>query len=171
MEQRLARFVVYAITLGILYVVIGLVSSRGIPSETNRSQYVVKMPGALKAVYLALFLMGILLFLVFLFFKLKGNPSITNGNFRMALIISGIGLFVMIYASRWKIVVDHGELKFFRMFRKTVEVRIGDLDTVQIGSKSQLILSKEGKKLAVVDVLCDNSELLEEDLKSNGKLP
>ena len=170
MEKTLIKFIVYAIAMSIIYIVIDRLNHRAIPAEANRDNYVVRMPSALKFVYLALFLMGILLFLVFLFFKLKGNPSITAGNFWLSLVVSGIGLFVMILCSRWMITVEQGQMSIHRLFHKTETVKMEDLDQVEVGSKLQLILFMDGKKLITVDSLCDNYLLLEEDLKKLGKI-
>lgn len=170
MEHKLIRFVVYAVALCILYVVIDRVNNKGTSEKTDSLFYVVKIPDALSYVYLAFFLMGLLLFAIFLFFKLKGNSSITTGNFVFALIISSIGLLVMIWASKWHIVVNNGTLEIYRMFHKTTTVQASQLDHVEIGKKSELILYSDGKKLITIDCLCDNYDLLAEDLKREGKL-
>lgn len=170
MESDLIRFIVYAASMGILYSVISFLNKRNTPSETDRQQYVVKMPDALKYVYFSMFLMGIILFVVFLFFRLKGNPSITSGNFWLALTVCFIGLYVMIMSTKWQIVIHHGMLEICRLFHKPEGIQIIDLDMAEVGNKSQLILFKEGKKLITIDVLCDNYDLLVEDLKKAGRL-
>lgn len=137
---------------------------------TQKQNYVVKMPTLLKYVYLILFISGLFLFVFFAILKINGNPSITNGNFLMALIISAIGLVVMSYATKWQIVVEQGKMEIHRPFHKTKIFRMSELNRVQKGKKSELILSANGKKLVVVDPLCDNYELLKKNLKEVGKL-
>ena len=170
MEQKLIKFIVYAITMSIIYIVIDRLNHRAVPAETNRDNYVVRMPSALKFVYLVLFLMGMLLFFIFLISKLKGSPSITAGHFWMSLVISGIGLFVMILCSRWMITVEQNQMNIHRLFHKPETVKMEDLDRVEVGSKLQLILFLDGRKLVTVDALCDNYSLLEEDLRELGKI-
>lgn len=170
MGHRLIRFVVYAVALCIIYLVIDRLNHKGISDNADSSSYVVKMPNALSYVYLVFFLMGLLLFVVFLFFKLKGNPSITTGNFVFALIFSAIGLSVMIWASKWHVIANNGTLEIYRMFHGTTTVHISDLDYAKIGKKAELALYLKGEKLITVDCLCDNYDLLTKDLKREGKL-
>ena len=171
MEKNVIRYIIYAITIGVIYFVINRLNNRSIPSGNGHGRYAVTIPAAVKYVYFSLFLLGMMLFAVFLIFKMKGNTSIKSGNFCFALIISVIGLLVMILSTRWKIMVDSGQLVIYKMFNKAETVMIKDLDMAEIGSKSQLILSKDGKQLVVIDALCDNYSLLKEDLREYGKLP
>ena len=81
----MVRFVVYAVTLCVIYSVIDRLSHKGISENADSSSYVVKTPKALSYVYVVFFLMGLLLFVVFIIFKLKGNPSITTGDLCLLL--------------------------------------------------------------------------------------
>lgn len=166
----MVRFVVYAVTLCVIYSVIDRLSHKGISKNADSSSYIVKTPKALSYVYVVFFLMGLLLFVVFIIFKLKGNPSITTGDFVFALIFSVIGLFVMTWASRWHVIAKNGTLEIHRMFHRTTTVQITDLDHAEIGKKTELVLYLSGEKLITIDCLCDNYDLLIKDLKREGKI-
>ena len=51
----------------------------------NDSHYIVRVPSALKYVYMTMFILGIILFVVFLLFKAKGNASVTTGHLWFSL--------------------------------------------------------------------------------------
>ena len=102
----MVRLFIYAVAMMIINIMINYLDQRGTKSVSgDNTNYVVRIPAMLKYVYFALFAMGMLLFFVFLFFKIKGNESITTGNFVTALVICTIGLLVMTFAAKWHIVV------------------------------------------------------------------
>lgn len=171
MEYRMIRFLIYAITMGILSLIINYMDQRGTRLlSSDKTHYVVRIPAMLKYVYFALFMMGVILFFVFLFFKLKGNPSITKGNFVTALVICAIGLIVMMIAAKWHIVVDNDRFIVYRLFGKTETVLFNDLDNAIEGSKGQIEVYRGGKKIVTVDLLCDNYDLFCDSLSQYGKL-
>lgn len=173
MSSRMIKFIVYALTIGVLYAVINYLNTR---DNTGRSggqddlHYVVRVPLALKAVYFSIFVMGMILFAIFLFFKLKGNPSITAGNFRLALIVSGVGLVVMFFSTKWRIVVNEDQMKVHPLFGMSRTVQISDIERAEIGEKEQIEIYVDGKKLTTVDCLTDNFDRFRETLIRYGKL-
>jgi uncharacterized membrane protein YbhN (UPF0104 family) len=124
----------------------------------------------LKHVYFALFVTGVILFCVFLFFYLKGNPSITNGNFVLALVICAIGLIVMAFAARWHIVVDNDKFKVYRLFGKTKTFSFAEIDRAVEGSKGQIEVYSGGRKVVTVDLLSENYDWFCDSLRGYGKL-
>ena len=150
MGHGIVKCIVYAVTICILYIVIGLMNNRnsdGKGTSHNDSHYIVRVPSALKYVYMIMFLIGILLFFVFLLFKIKGNVTVTMGHLWFALVFAGIGLLVMIWATRWSIQVNESEIEINRMFHKKTELSISNIGNVEIGKKKKLsYLMKEGKK-------------------------
>lgn len=155
------KFLIYALTMMIISVTINYLDQRGTKSVSgDNTNYVVRIPAMLKYVYFALFAMGMLLFFVFLFFKIKGNESITTGNFVTALVICTIGLLVMTFAAKWHIVVKGDKITIYRLFGKAQTIRFADIDRAVEGSKGQIKIYKEGKRVITVDLLCDNYDLL-----------
>lgn len=166
----MSRFLVYIVTMCILSALINHLDKRGIKSlGKDGTNYVVRIPAMLKYVYFSLFAMGVLLFFVFLFFKSKGNPSITNGNFITALVICAIGLTVMAFASKWHIVVNDDKFTIYRLFGKKEIIFFSDLDNAVEGSKGQIEVYKKGKKIVTVDLLCENYDLFCDSLSKYGK--
>ena len=159
------KFIVYALTMSILYAVINYLNTR-----EDDLHYVVRIPLALKAVYFSMFVVGILLFAVFLFFKACGNPTITVGHLRVALIFAGIGLVVMFFSTKWRIVIDEEQMKVHRLFGMTRTIQISDIERAETGEKGQIEIYVNGKKLTTVDGLTDNFDRFRKTLISRGKL-
>ena len=83
MGRGIAKCIVYAVIICILYIVIGSMHNRNSGEKRgsqNDSHYIVRVPSALKYVYMTMFILGIILFVVFLLFKEKGNASLTTGH-------------------------------------------------------------------------------------------
>lgn len=165
------KTIVYALTMIMISIIVNHLDQRGTKSVSgDNTNYVVRIPAMLKYVYFALFAMGMLLFFIFLFFRIRGNESITTGNFVTALVICAVGLIVMTFAAKWHIVVREDRLTIYHLFGKTETVRFADLDRAVEGSKGQIEIYKGGKKIITVDLLCDNYDLLCDSLSSYGKL-
>lgn len=174
MTIHIVKCIICAIALGVLCGVIGyrnhrkpVVSSK----KQNDTQYVVGVPSALKYVYMAMFMLGIGLFLIFLVFKVSGNESVTMGHLYFSLVFAGIGLLVMIWASRWSILVKESKMELRRMFHKRAELFIQDIGKVEIGKKDAMILyDKVGRKLITIDGLSENYDRFARSLQLNGKI-
>ena len=83
MGRGIAKCIVYAVTICILYIVIGSMNNRNSGKKRdpqNDSHYIVHSPSALKYVYMIMFLMGIFLFFVFLLFKIKSRNERSSGE-------------------------------------------------------------------------------------------
>lgn len=118
-----------------------------------------------------MFFMGILLFFVFLLFKIKGNVTVTMGHLWFALIFAGIGLLIMIWATRWSIQVNESEIEVYRMFHKKTELSISNIGNVEIGKKEEIVIFDEkGKKIITVDGLSENYDYFIKSLRAYGKL-
>lgn len=125
----------------------------------------------MKYVYMAMFMLGIGLFLIFLVFKVSGNESVTMGHLYFSLVFAGIGLLVMIWASRWSILVKESKMELRRMFHKRAELFIQDIGKVEIGKKDAMILyDKVGRKLITIDGLSENYDRFARSLQLNGKI-
>lgn len=174
MTIHIVKCIICAIALGVLCGVIGYRNHRkpAVRSKKqNDTQYVVGVPSALKYVYMAMFMMGIGLFLIFLVFKVSGNESVTMGHLYFSLVFAGIGLLVMIWASRWSILVKESKMELRRMFHKRAELFIQDIGKVEIGKKDAMILyDKVGRKLITIDGLSENYDRFARSLQLNGKI-
>ncbi len=174
MGRGIAKCIVYAVTICILYIVIGSMNNRNSGKKRgsqNDSHYIVRIPSALKYVYMIMFLMGIFLFFVFLLFKIKGNATVTTGHLWFSLIFAGIGLLVMMWATRWSVHVDGSEMEVYKMFRGKTKVSIQDIGSVEVGKKEELILYDQGgKKLLTIHGLSDNYDRFVKSLKTYGKI-
>ena len=152
MTIHIVKCIICAIALGVLCGVIEYRNHRkpAVSSKKqNDTQYVVGVPSALKYVYMAMFMLGIGLFLIFLVFKVSGNESVTMGHLYFSLVFAGIGLLVMIWA----------------------ELFIQDIGKVEIGKKDAMILyDKVGRKLITIDGLSENYDRFARSLQLNGKI-
>lgn len=167
------RYLVYAITMCVIYAVISYLSSRDNLSRDpgqSDTNYIVRVPAALKYVYGTMFVFGIFLFFVFLFFKLKGGSSLTDGHLWFALVFAGIGLFVMVIATKWHVSVNGDRMSIYRLFHRTLEVSFSDIEKVEIGKKEELVLYQDGRKVVTIDGLSDNYDRFRNTLKQYGKI-
>lgn len=163
---------VYAVAMCVIYLVIGsLYNRKNIAGDAGQSEvcYVVKMPEALKYVYLGLFLLGVCMFGIFTFQKIQKNPTVTDGHLWMSLGVMAIGLLVVVWVNRWKVAVNGDQMEIQRLFRKNVILQVNEIERVEIGKKNRMTLYKGGKKLITVDYLADNYEWLEKTLKRNRR--
>ena len=174
MTIDIVKCIVFAIAVSILYGVIGHLNRKKIAISgkiQSDAQYIVTLPSALKYVYMAMFLLGIALFFIFLAFKVSGNESVTMGHLYFSLVFAGIGLLVMIWASRWSILVKESKMELRRMFHKRAELFIQDIGKVEIGKKDAMILyDKVGRKLITIDGLSENYDRFARSLQLNGKI-
>lgn len=170
---KTVQYIVYAVTMCVIYAVIGHLNNRnGTGSDSGQSDvnYVVKMPAALKYVYLAMFAMGMILFAFFTICGIRGIPGITVGLIRFSLIVAAIGLLVMIWVSCWRIRVDGSNMEIHKLLHRSRTVSFSEIEKVEMTKKYQLVLYKDGKKLIIVDLLADNYERLKNSLGNYGKL-
>ena len=174
MGRSIVKCVVYAITICVLYGVIEYLNNRNNSVKGNSqddTHYIVRVPSALKYVYMTMFILGIILFVVFFLFKVKGNASVTTGHLWFSLIFAGIGLLVMMWATRWSVHVDGSEMEVYKMFRGKTKVSIQDIGSVEVGKKEELILYDQGgKKLLTIDGLSDNYDRFVKSLKTYRKI-
>ena len=165
---------VLMIVFSILYGVIGHLNRKKIAISgkiQSDAQYIVTLPSALKYVYMAMFLLGIALFFIFLAFKVSGNESVTMGHLYFALVFATIGFLVMLWASRWSIVVTGASMEIYGLLHKKAELSMQDVGKVEIGKKDAMILyDTAGRKLITVDGLAENYDCLAKSLEENGKM-
>ena len=121
MTIGIVKCIAFAIAISILYGVLGYLNRKKATvggRMQSDTQYAVRIPSALKYVYMAMFLLGIALFLIFLAFKVSGNESVTMGHFYFSLVFAGIGLLVMVWASRWSIIVTGASMEIHGLLHK-----------------------------------------------------
>ena len=135
---------------------------------TNRNLYIVKYPITLSLIGFAGIVIDTLIYTVFLIAHLQGNMSVGIGEF-IFCIVTGIVFFIYIlFGHSWKIVVHYRVMYLSRLFSKTSEINLYDIDYAEINKNFTLILYKDNEKLIDVNLLCNNYELLLDDLKKEG---
>lgn len=174
MTIGIVKCIAFAIAVSILYGVIGHLNRKKTAVSgkmQSDAQYIVTLPSALKYVYMAMFLLGIALFFIFLAFKVSGNESVTMGHLYFALVFATIGLLVMLWASKWSIIVTGSSMEIHGLIHKKAELSMQDIGKVEIGKKDAMILyDKSGRKLITVDGLAESYDCLTKSLKENGKM-
>ena len=174
MTIGIVKCIAFAIAISILYGVLGYLNRKKAAVSgrmQSDAQYIVTLPSALKYVYMAMFLLGIALFFIFLAFKVSGNESVTMGHLYFALVFATIGLLVMLWASKWSIIVTGSSMEIHGLIHKKAELSMQDIGKVEIGKKDAMILyDKSGRKLITVDGLAESHDCLAKSLKENGKM-
>lgn len=77
MIETIIRYIIIAIVLGLIGEVISyLSSSKTIDENISTTHYKVKAPAVLKYACMSQFILGLIMFLVFSYFYLKGNETV-----------------------------------------------------------------------------------------------
>ena len=159
-----------AIVLGVIGEVIShLSSSKTTDENISTTHYRVKAPAVLKYACMSQFILGLIMFLVFSYFYLKGNETVEMGHLYVSSIFGAIGLYGVAWASIWGVQVDDSQLEIHRIFHVKKVLCITDIGQVIIDKKDAMILyDKMGKKLIKIDALSDNYDHLLNLLKSKN---
>lgn len=170
MIETIIRYIVIAILLGIIGEVIShLSSSKTTDENISTIHYRVKAPAVLKYACMSQFILGLIMFLVFSYFYLKGNETVEMGHLYVSSIFGAIGLYGVAWASVWGVKVDDSQLEIHRIFHTKKVLFITDIGQVIIDKKDAMILyDKMGKKLIKIDALSDNYDYLLNLLKSQN---
>lgn len=170
MIETIIRYIVIAIVLGVIGEVISHLSSSKTTDETiSTTHYRVKAPAVLKYACMSQFILGMIMFLVFGYFYLKGNETVEMGHLYVSSIFGTIGLYGVAWASIWGVQVDDSQLEIHRIFHTKKVLCITDIGQVIIDKKDAMILyDKMGKKLIKIDALSDNYDHLLNLLKSQN---
>lgn len=163
--------VVLEILLSTLY------SNKGvIKDNTDKNNYEVSVPKEAALVFKINFWMGVFLFAVFGIFKIFIPESSPIGNFIFCIVYCLISLLIEIYFKNKKLFVIGDKIIIHKFLQKEKEIDIKDIDArvrtkkTRYGTASQIILSSNNKDLIKIDDLFGNYILLEEKLKSLGKI-
>lgn len=169
MIETIIRYIIIAIVLGVIGEVISHLSSKTTDENISTTHYRVKAPAVLKYACMSQFILGMIMFLVFSYFYLKGNETVEMGHLYVSSIFGGIGLYGVIWASIWGVLVNDSQLEIHRIFHVKKVLSITDIGQVIIDKKEAMILyDKMGKKLIKIDALSDNYDYLLNLLKSQN---
>lgn len=171
MIGTLMRYIVIAIVLGIIGEVISHISSKSktIDKNVSTTHYRVKAPVMLKYACMAQFLFGMIMFILFSYFYMKGNETVEMGHLYVSSIFGAIGLYGVVWASIWGVKVNDSQLEIHRIFHTKKVLCITDIGQVVIDKKDAMILyDRLDKKLIKIDVLSDNYDYLLDSLKLNN---
>lgn len=170
MIGTLIRYIIIAIVLGIIGDVISHLSSKSktIDKNVSTTHYRVKAPAVLKYACMAQFLLGMIMFILFSYFYMKGNETVEMGHLYVSSIFGIIGLYGVAWASIWGVSVNESQLEIHRIFHTKKLLSITDIGQVIIDKKDAMILyDQTGKKLIKIDALSDNYDFLLDSLKLN----
>lgn len=161
MIETIIRYIVIAIVLGVIGEVISHLSNKTIDENISTTHYRVKAPTVLKYACMSQLVLGMIMFLVFSYFYLKGNETVEMGHLYVSSIFGAIGLYGVAWASIWGVQVDDSQLEIHRIFHRKKVLLIIDIGKVKIDKKDAMILyDKMGKKLIKIDALSDNYDYL-----------
>lgn len=147
--------------LGVIGEVISHLSSKTIDENISTTYYRVEAPAVLKYACMSQFILGMIMFVIFGYFYLKGNETVEMGHLYVSSIFGAIGLYGVIWASIWGVKVDDSQLEIYRIFHVKKVLCITDIGQVIIDKKDAMILyDKMGKKLIKIDALSDNYDHL-----------
>lgn len=169
MIETIIRYIIIVIVLGVIGEVISHLSSKTTDENISTTHYRVKAPAVLKYACMSQFILGMIMFLVFSYFYLKGNETVEMGHLYVSSIFGAIGLYGVAWASIWGVQVDDSQLEIHRIFHVKKVLCITDIGQVIIDKKDAMILyDKMGKKLIKIDALSDNYDHLLNLLKSKN---
>ena len=132
--------------------------------------YTVKVPEILIGMFQFWIGLGIVMFITFSIFKLKNNPTVTDGHIHIAIFAISVGVIGTILSKRWRIEVNGSEMVIHRLFRPKIKVHMSEIERAEIGKKGEMRLYAHGKKITTVDLLCIGRAALRRDLEKYGKV-
>lgn len=170
MIETIIRYIVIVIVLGVIGEVIShLSSSKTTDENISTTHYRVKAPAVLKYACMSQFILGMIMFIVFSYFYLKGNETVEMGHLYVSSIFGTIGLYGVAWTSIWGVLVNDSQLEIHRIFHTKKVLCITDIGQVIIDKKDAMILyDRTGKKLIKIDALSDNYDYLLNLLKSQN---
>ena len=172
------KYIISAISFLIIGIVTKELHTKNEINNSDSSNYTVTIPLLLLAVFKVLFGLGLVMFLIFFLVMLTGNPTVTTGHIVMTTVIMGIGMFGILWSTKWKLVVHNEKMIFSSFLHKEKEFLITDISKVEVQTKQtqngiveRIILhfSTNNSTIKIEDS-CDNYELLMNTLKSYNKL-
>lgn len=101
MIETIIRYIIIVIVLGVIGEVISHLSSKTTDENISTTHYRVKAPSVLKYACMSQFILGLVMFLVFSCFYLKGNETVEMGHLYVSSIFGAIGLYGVAWASIW----------------------------------------------------------------------
>ena len=116
MIETIIRYIVIMIVLSVIGEVITHLSSKTIDENISTTHYRVKAPAVLKYACMSQFILGMIMFLIFSYFYLKGNETVEMGHLYFSSIFGAIGLYGVIWASIWGVLVNDSQLEIHRIF-------------------------------------------------------
>lgn len=93
MIETIIRYIIIVIVLGVIGEVISHLSSKTTDENISTTHYRVKAPSVLKYACMSQFILGLVMFLVFSCFYLKGNETVEMGHLYVSSIFGAIGLY------------------------------------------------------------------------------
>ena len=163
------KHLIYALGMIAIFIIIKK-NDRAIKlSSGTADNYTVITPPILKKVYMLIFAVGMILYGVFLILYIKKILGVTKGHLRFALVFA-IGIIVVFLACKWKVEVFADKMKITPLLGKTVTLEICGLEKAKIGSKGEVTIYYNGKKMTKVDPLSVNYDKLCDSLVKYGKL-
>ena len=167
---KTVAYMIFAVLLILFLNIMSYRETKKLHKNESSSKYIVSMPAVLKYTYLTMFVFGLFLFCVFLFFLLMGNETVTMGHIWFATAFASIGLLIYLWSSRWHIEVDNRRIVIHAFFKKPIRISITDIDKITKDSKENMYIYKNDRKIATIDVLSDNYDRFVKSLKRYGKI-
>lgn len=167
---KTVAYMIFAVLLILFLNIMSYRETKKLHKNESSSKYIVSMPAVLKYTYLTMFVFGLFLFCVFLFFLLMGNETVTMGHIWFATAFASIGLLIYLWSSRWHIEVDNRRIVIHAFFKKPIRISFTDIDKITKDSKENIYIYKNGRKIATIDTLSDNYDRFVKSLKRYGKI-
>lgn len=165
------RVIVMVITYVILYRWMNAYKQKAYSIvDEGAISYSVTLPDALKYVYTVHFVFGIFLAVFFGFLYKKNMANATIGHIIFAFAFATIGLIVMFICMRWRIDVDGEKFTIRYCLKPEKTYAFQEVDRVEIGTKGELVIYVEDKKVRTIDTLATNRINIERKFKSEGKI-
>ncbi len=130
--------------------------------------FTVTPPAILKKIFGSMMAFGLAFAAIMWYFAYHNVANASIGHVILGLVFFVIGFVVYAYAVRWKIEVKGNELSVHYLLKPTKKIPVSNITQIIIGGRMQLTMIAGGKKLAVVDYLCDNYEKLAEYFRLHG---
>lgn len=163
----LRKYIIYIIVLSAVSIVIQLLTNKShtkTSKVTVQETYTVQPPHAFYTMCNMVFFFGLILFAFFLIPFIQHNPTVSIGHIIFAIVFSGIGLTAEVLCKGCHIEVSFKDIVICRPFHAKMRINKDDISKIERGNDGQMIIFEGDKKVATVDALAENYDILWNEL-------
>lgn len=166
----IVKYLIYAVTMCCIAGIMEyLHATQGRNAGNAENVFVVKPPSILNGLGIGIIGFGLVLLIVFGISRARGNSTATKGHIVLSMAVMLLGLVLIAAGVSWKVTVENGRMDIYKLLGRNISCSISEIDKAVTGSKGELVIYYQDRKIISVDPLSDHFEELTMVLKEHGK--